>query len=160
MIHPQDVIAIGTLVRTHGKAGEVQCRTRNMYWDEAGADFILLMLDAILVPFRVVDWRGKGEDLLFTLKGISSEEQALRLIGADVYMRREDVKSTNEYAILSWQDLVGYTLNGCPITQIDDSTANVLATLEDGRLVPLHEDLIRTVDHDKRTIIMNLPQGL
>jgi len=160
MIHLQDTILIGTLARTHGKAGEVQCRTTNEYWDEAEAEFILLMLDHILVPFRVTNWRAKGADLLFTLKGITTEEQALRLIGAEVYMRREDVKETNDYAILSWQDIIGYTLNGCPIVNIDDSTANILAQLQDGRLIPLHEDLIISVDHSAHTLTMNLPQGL
>lgn len=160
MIHLQDTILIGTLARTHGKAGEVQCRTTNEYWDEAEAEFILLMLDHILVPFRVTNWRAKGADLLFTLKGITTEEQALRLIGAEVYMRREDVKETNDYAILSWQDIIGYTLNGCPIVKIDDSTANILAQLQDGRLLPLHEDLIISVDHFAHTLTMNLPQGL
>jgi len=160
MIDLKEVILIGSLVRTHGKAGEVQCRTINEYWDEAQAEFILLMLDHILVPFRVTDWRGKGADLLFTLKGITTEQQALTLIGSEVYMRREDVKQVNDYNILSWQDIVGYTLNGSPIVEIDDSTANILATLQDGRLIPLHEDLISDIDHDKRTITMNLPQGL
>jgi len=160
MIDLKDVIVIGSLVRTHGKAGELQCRTINEYWDESEAEFILLMLDHILVPFRVTDWRGKGLDLLFTLKGITTEEQAVQLIGSEVYMRRIDVKQENEYAILSWQDILGYTIDGNPIVAIDDSTANVLATLSDGRLIPLHEDLICDVDHEKRTITMNLPQGL
>jgi len=160
MILKKDTILIGALARTHGKAGEVQCRAINDYWDEADAEFILLMLDHILVPFRVTDWRCKGEDILFTLKGITTEEQALSLIGAEVYMRREDVKTENEMGVLSWQDIVGYTINGCCVVNIDDSTANVLAELQDGRLIPLHEDLITSVDHTARTITMKLPQGL
>jgi len=160
MITSDDLILIGALVRTHGKAGEIQCRTINEYWYDSDAEFILLMLDGIPVPFRVTDWRCKGSDLLFTLKGISTEQQALRLIGSDVYMRRQEVKQQNEYNILSWKELNGYSLNGCTIIDIDDSTANVLATLEDGRLIPLHEDLITSIDHLNRTLTMNLPDGL
>lgn len=160
MIDTKDTILIGTLARTHGKVGEIQCRTTNDYWDDANADFILLRLDHILVPFRVTDWRYKGEDILFSLKNITTEEQALRLVGAEVYMRREDIQQANDGTILSWQDIVGYTINGCTIVSIDDSTANILAMLQDGRLVPLHEDLITQVDHTSRAITMNLPQGL
>jgi len=160
MIELSDIIAIGTLTRTHGKAGELQCRTINNYFDDADADFVLLMLDQIPVPFRVLDWREKGADLLFTLKGISSEEQALRLVGSQVYMRREDVVTSSDYDILTWQDILGYTINGCTIVAIDDSTSNVLATLQDGRLIPLHEDLITAIDHTQHTLTMNLPQGL
>jgi len=160
MIELSDIILIGEFVRTHGKAGELQCRTLNEYWDESEAEFIMVMLDAIPVPFRVLEWRGKGADILFTLKGIATEEQALRLVGSEVYMRREDVKQVNEYNILSWQDLVGYTIDGSPIVEIDDSTVNVLATLADGRLIPLHEDLITALDPNHHTLTMNLPQGL
>jgi len=160
MILPNEIIQIGTLTRTHGKAGEVQCRTLNEYWDESEAEFIVLILDQIPVPFRVVDWRGKGADLLFTLKGIDTEPKALRLIGSEVYMLRQDVAAEGDGGILSWTDLIGYTLNGCTITDIDNSTANVLAALSDGRLIPLHEDLIASIDHNQHTIVMNLPQGL
>ncbi|MCQ2342098.1 MAG: hypothetical protein MJZ75_01200 [Paludibacteraceae bacterium] len=159
MIDPKDIIQIGSLVRTHGKAGEMQCRTINTYWEEADADFIFILLDAIPTPFRVIDWRSKGEDLLLTLKGVSDENQALRLVGNDVYMLRRDIVAEDE-AVLCWQDLVGYSLNGCTIVQIDDSTANILAQLEDGRLIPLHEDLITDINHNSRTITMNLPDGL
>lgn len=160
MIALSDIIRIGSLARTHGTQGEVQCRTINTYWDDAEADFIVLMLDHIPVPFRVTDWRGKGADLLFTLQGVTTEQQALRLIGSDVYMLRRDVAEADNDEMLCWSDLIGYTLNGCPIADIDDSTANILAQLSDGRLVPLHEDLILSIDHNKRAITMTLPEGL
>jgi len=160
MIQPSEIIPIGTLTRTHGKAGEVQCHTSNAYWDESEAQFIILMTDGIPVPFRVLDWRSKGDDLLFTLQGIDSESKALRVVGSEVYMLRTDVVAQGEHGILTWTDLIGYTINGCTIADIDDTTTNVLAQLQDGRLVPLHEDLIISIDHDQHTIVMNLPQGL
>lgn len=160
MIDTKDILPIGSLVRTHGKSGELQCRAINSYWDESDADFAILMLDGIPVPFRVIDWRCKGSDILFTFRGIDTEDAALRLVGAEVCMLRRDVVAENNTGILSWQDIVGYTINGCPIREVDDSTANVLAVMQDGRLLPLHEDLITAIDHVERTITMNLPEGL
>ncbi len=160
MIDSKDILLIGSLVRTHGKRGEVQCRTVNSFWDDSDADFIILLLDRIPVPFRVTDWRCKGDDLLLTLQGIDTEEQAQRLIGSDCYMLRRDIVSEDPSAVLCWQDIVGYSLNGTPIVEVDDSTANVLAILSDGRLIPLHEDLITAIDHQARTLTMTLPDGL
>ena len=160
MINDSDIVTIGTIVRTHGKQGELQCRTTNEYWDDAEATFLILRINAIPVPFRVLDWRVKGQDLLFTLKGITTEEQALALVGCEVSMLRSDIANPEEQALLSWQDIVGYRIGEATIEQIDDSTANVLAQLSDGRLVPLHEDLITDIDHDQRIITMNLPEGL
>lgn len=160
MINDQDIVTIGTIVRTHGKQGELQCRTTNEYWDDAEATFLILRINAIPVPFRVLDWRVKGQDLLFTLKGITTEEQALALVGCEVSMLRSDIANPEEQALLSWQDIVGYRIGEATIEQIDDSTDNVLAQLSDGRLVPLHEDLITDIDHDQRIVTMNLPEGL
>ncbi len=160
MINDSDILTIGTIVRTHGKQGELQCRTVNEYWDDAEATFLILRINAIPVPFRVLDWRVKGQDLLFTLKGITTEEQALALVGCEVSMLRSDIANPEEQALLSWQDIVGYRIGEATIEQIDDSTANVLAQLSDGRLVPLHEDLITDIDHDQRIVTMNLPEGL
>lgn len=160
MINDQDIITIGTIVRTHGKQGELQCRTINEYWDDAEATFIILRINAIPVPFRVIDWRVKGQDLLFTLKGITTEEQALSLVGCEVSMLRSNVANIEEHSVLSWQDIVGYHIGEATIEQVDESTANVLARLSDGRLVPLHEDLITDIDYDQQILTMNLPKGL
>lgn len=160
MITSKDILLIGTIARTHGKQGELQVRTVNEYWDDSDADFLILMLDAIPVPFRVLEWRVKGADLLFTLQDIATEQDALRLVGSEVYMLRRDIATTDDNTILCWQDIIGYTVQGCAIVAIDDTTANVLATLSDGRLIPLHEDLITAINHDTKTITMNLPEGL
>ena len=100
MITTQDTVLIGTLTRTHGKQGEVQCRMNNELWDEADAEFLILNLQNILVPFRVMDWRGKGaECLIFQLAGIDSEEKALPLIGADAYMLHVTTTPSVSYAV-------------------------------------------------------------
>ena len=88
MIEQNELIHIGTMRRPHGKSGELQCQMDNAYWDEADADFLILLLDGIFVPFRVEDWRGKGADsLIFRLKGVDTEAKALRLVNAEAYMR-------------------------------------------------------------------------
>lgn len=166
MIQPKEVIHIGTMRRPHGKSGEVQCQTENEYWDEAEAAFLVLSIDGILVPFRVLDWRGKGADtLIFRLKGIDTEEQATRLVNAEAYMLRRDLVDEME-SMMTWQDLVGYqvltperTSKGL-VRAVDESTVNTLLELEDGRLLPIHEDLIIEIDETQQVIVLDLPEGL
>ena len=138
----------------------------NAYWDEADADFLILLLDGIFVPFRVEEWRGKGADsLIFRLKGVNSEEKALRLVNAEAYMLRRDLAEEAE-EMMTWQDLTGYeVLNGEHVVQgkvaaVDESTINTLLELEDGRLLPVHEDLIIEIDEPQKRIILDLPEGL
>ena len=166
MIQANELIRIGTMRRPHGKSGELQCQMDNDYWDEADADFLILLLDGIFVPFRVEDWRGKGADsLIFRLKGVDTEVKALRLVNAEAYMLRRDLNEEAE-EMMTWQDLTGYeVLNSEHVVQgkvatVNESTINTLLELEDGRLLPVHEDLIIEIDEQQKRIILDLPEGL
>ena len=165
MIQANELIRIGTMRRPHGKCGELQCQMDNAYWDEADADFLILLLDGIFVPFRVEEWRGKGADsLIFRLKGVDTEAKALRLVNAEAYMLRRDLDEEEE--MMTWQDLKGYeVLNEAHemqgrVADVDESTINTLLELEDGRLLPVHEDLIIEIDEPQKRIILDLPEGL
>ena len=159
MIKPEEVISIGTLRRVHGRSGELQCHASNDLWENADAEFLILSLDAIFVPFRVEEWRTKGaEDLLFRLKGMDSEPKALRLVGAEAFMLRRDIVASDDDALMTWQDLVGRRVVDTEqggvglIRSVDETTANTLIELEDGRLLPLHEDFIQSITDDTLTV--------
>lgn len=163
MIQAQDLIAIGTMRRTHGHRGEIQCTMLNDYWDQADSEFLFLQLDQLYVPFRVLDWRGKGADtLIFTLSGIESEPEAARLVGAPAYMRRADMSAEAEEQI-AWSDLVGYRVidqeSGTlgTVAEVDEQTINTLLTLDDGRMMPIHEDFILSIDTQAHELHVNLP---
>ena len=169
MIRDDETIRIGTVTRTHGNRGEVQCLTCNGLWEEADAEFLVLRLDGIQVPFRVTDWRSKGADtLLFTLDGIDSEQKAQALAGAEALMLRRDVATDDggEADMTAWQDLTGWHLytagGGCAgvIRRVDESTANILAETDKGRLLPLHEDLIVRFDTVKKELQLSLPDDI
>jgi 16S rRNA processing protein RimM len=163
MITNEQVIAIGRLTRTHGKHGELQCLMSNEYWDNADAVFIILRLDNILVPFRVLDWRGKGSDsLIFKLEHIEDEQEAQRLIGAEAYMLISDMNQEAE-VLPTWQSLVGFQVVDTDqgdlgfVEQVDETTINTLITLNDGRLIPIHEDFIIDINTDNKQLIICLP---
>lgn len=163
MITESEVISIGTLRRPHGKQGEIQCQMLNEYWDDAEADFIILRINNILVPFRVTNWRGKGADtLIFQLSGIDSEEEASRLCGTEAYMLRRDM-TEEEDTQLTWQQLVGYQVidtdqgNLGEVMDVDESTINTLITLADERMIPIHEDFIVSIDESEKILTITLP---
>ena len=163
MITTEQVISIGHITRTHGKRGEIQCLTTNEYWDNAAATFLILSIDNILVPFRVLDWRGKGSDsLIFQLNHITDEQAAQPLIGCPAYMLLSDMNEEDE-VMPTWQSLLGYrgidTDQGelGTITHVDETTINTLITLNNNQLIPLHEDFIIHIEPDKQLITICLP---
>ena len=134
MITDKDVLSIGVLKRTR-------------YNDLP--EFIFVKRDGLLVPFR--------------------SEQVSELIGEEAFVLRSDVQEEGE-EMLTWQDLVGYTImdegdDGAwteigVIAAVDESTINTLATLEDGRLVPLHEDFILDIDEEAHVLRVHFPFAL
>ena len=163
MITTEQVISIGRLTRTHGKRGELQCLMTNDYWDNAEASFIILLLDNILVPFRVVDWRGKGSDtLIFQLDYITDEQEAQRLVGTEVFMLISEMNQEDEL-LPTWQSLVGYSVIDTDqgdlgmVQDVDETTINTLITLNDGRMIPIHEDFIVDINTEDKQLTICLP---
>ena len=163
MITSEQVISIGRLTRTHGKRGELQCLMSNEYWDNAEANFLILKLDNILVPFRVLDWRGKGSDsLIFQLSHVHDEQEAQRLIGAEAFMLISDMNQEDEL-LPTWQSLIGYRVMDTDqgdlgiVEEVDETTINTLITLNDGRLIPIHEDFIIDINAEDKQLTIRLP---
>jgi 16S rRNA processing protein RimM len=163
MITNEQVISIGRLTRTHGKRGEVQCLLNNEYWDNSEANFLILKLDNILVPFRVLDWRGKGSDsLIFQLDNISDEQEAQRLVGTEAFMLINDINQEDE-VMPTWQSLIGYTVVDTDqgelgtVKEVDETTINTLITLNDGRMMPIHEDFIIDLNAEDKLLTICLP---
>lgn len=163
MITNEQVISIGRLTRTHGKRGELQCLMNNEYWDNAEANFLIIKLDNILVPFRVLDWRGKGSDhLIFQLDNITDEQEAQRLIGAEAFMLISDMNQEDEL-LPTWQSLIGYRVVDTDqgdlgiVEEVDETTINTLITLNDGRMIPIHEDFIIDINTEDKLLTICLP---
>ena len=141
----KNLTPIGTIRKTHGTNGEVQALMNSDLFVDTDPDFIILELDVIKVPFRVLDWRSKGDDVLLQLKGVDSEQKANRLVGAQVFMESADEEGEK---LMTWQDLVGLRVVDDEqgevgvVEHVDESTANILLFLKDGRVLPIHEDFI------------------
>ena len=163
MITTEQVISIGRITRTHGKRGEIQCLTTNEYWDNAEATFLILNIDNIFVPFRVLDWRGKGSDsLIFQLDLINDEQSAQQLIGCQAYMLASNLSEDDEL-LPTWQSLTGYRVLDTDqgelgtIIHVDETTINTLITLDNDQLLPLHEDFIIDIDQENKLLTICLP---
>ena len=166
MIRQEEVYKIGKLGKTHGVKGEISFLFDDDVFDRTDADYLILEIDGILVPFFIEEYRFKTDsNALMKFDGIDTQERARELTGCDVYFRRDIADEDSEH--LSWAELIGYTLidaaSGAEvgtIASVDDSTINILFGLEDGKLIPASEELITNVDTSKHQIAINLPEGI
>ncbi len=127
MITEKDLISIGVLKRNH---------------DDNLPPFIFVRRDGLFVPFR--------------------SEDIAELRGEEAFVLRSDIAEEAD-GLMTWQDLVGYTIEDDEagaigtIDEIDESTINTLATLQDGRMVPLHEDFIIEIDEEAHVLHVHFP---
>jgi len=166
MIRQEEVYKIGRLGKAHGVKGEVSFQFDDDVFDRTDADYLILDIDGILVPFFMEEYRFRSDALaLVKFCDVDTQERASELTGSNVYFPR--ALAEDEEGMPSLASLIGFDLveekDGIrvgTIATIDDSTANLLFELEDGRLIPASDDLITDINIKERTIKMEIPEGL
>ena len=170
MIRQEEVYHIGRIGRPHGIKGELIFMFSDDVFDHVDADYLILQVDGILVPFFIEEYRFRtDESVLLKLEGIDTQEQARELTNCEVFFPRSMAKSQEEG--ISWAQIVGFRIvNGTErmpvgtINSVDDTTENVLleVTSPTGKdlLIPAAPALIHDIDEEQRVIIMDLPEGL
>ena len=166
MIKQEEVYKIGRLGKAHGVKGEVSFQFDDDIFDRVDADYLVLDIDGILVPFFMEEYRFRNDTVcLVKFCDIDTQQRAQELTGCDVYFPRALAEEADND--LSLASLVGFTIVSAPdgfpvgiIASIDDTTANILFELEDGHFIPANDDLIVDIDTEHRQIRMNIPEGL
>ena len=166
MIKKEDVYKIGRIGKAHGVKGEVTFQFDDDVFDRVDAEYLILEVDGILVPFFMEEYRFRSDSTaLVKFEDIDTQDRARELTNCDVYFPRE--LSDNDEEEISWSFLVGFSIidnesgkNVGTIANIDDNTMNILFELEDGTLIPASEELITDIDKDNKTITIALPEGI
>lgn len=167
MIRPEEVYRIGRIGKAHGVKGEVTLLFDDDIFDRVDADYLVLEVDGILVPFFIEEYRFRSDTTaLMKFEDIDTQERARELTNCDVYFPR-DLTPLDDEDELRWSFFVGFDIVDAKtgktvgtIARVDDQTVNVLFELEDGTLVPAAEELITAVDQKGKTITIALPEGL
>ena len=161
MIREDEVYQIGVVTRTHGIRGEVAMAFTDDVWDRAEADYLVLRIDGILVPFFMEEYRFRSDSVaLVKFCDIDTQERARELTGCDVFFPR--ALAADDEAPLSLNSLVGFDIveetlrNGCRVL----SDLREVAPARE-RLQPLRElvaergtslrlAIVRILDHQRQ----------
>jgi len=103
-------------------------------------EFVFVQRDGLFVPFRSSD--------------IAS------LMGEEIFVLKQEMEIDEDE--MAWVDFEGWTVvegdtTIGKIVRVDDSTMNIFAELEDGRMLPLHEDFIAEIDEENHLLHVKLP---
>lgn len=170
MIAEESVYKVGSLARVHGLKGEISFAFTDDVWDRVDADYLVLRVDGILVPFFLEEYRFRSDSVaLLKFVDIDNADDALPYVGCDVYFPF-DLTPEEAPEDLRWSNFTGFSVflkdvEGTvgTISHVDDSTANVLFTIDMASgevLVPAVEEFIVDVDYASRRLTLDLPEGL
>ena len=166
MIKQEEVYRIGRLGKAHGIKGEVSLQFDDDVFDRVDAEYLVLDIDGILVPFFMEEYRFRSDSVaLVKFCDVDTQQRASELTGCDVYFPRalaDENEDNVSYAMLVGFDIIDASTGSKvgTVAAIDDTTVNLLFELEDGRLIPASDDLISDIDMKQGEIRMNIPEGL
>lgn len=168
MIKKEEVFKIGILNKPHGVKGEVSFTFTDDIFDRVDCNYLVLLMDGILVPFFIEEYRFKSDTtVLMKFEGIDTAEKARKLTNVEVYFPTKYADETEE--IPSWNFFVGFDVEDVEhgrlgtITQVDDSTMNILFVVEregEELLLPAHEEFICDLDKKNKLLKVKIPEGL
>lgn len=167
MIRREDVYRIGRLGRAHGIKGELSMIIDDDTFDRVEAEYLVLEIDGIMVPFFMEEYRFKTDDtVLVKFEDVDTQERAKQLTGTDVFFPRA-LAGEAETDELRYAQLVGFGVinmaDGSKVGEIiavDEQTVNIMFELADGKLIPASEELIDDIDVEKKEITMVIPEGI
>lgn len=160
---------IGKLVAVHGLQGELLLK------HELGKKTSLKGLQAIFIeekknsfiPWFIASTKIKNEEEVYlNLEGINTRESAGKLTQKEIWVPEIDFKKFA--AKTAPASLLGYT-----IINKDESLGEILELIEQPHqllcrleikgkevLIPLHDETLQKVDHKKKEVLVELPDGL
>lgn len=162
----EDLYKIGKIGKPHGVKGEVSFHFSDDVFDRTEAEYLMLCIDGLMVPFFMEEYRFRSDETaLVKFCDIDTQERASELTGYEVFFPRDVADDDDDN--LSWAEIIGYSLidsatskNVGKIASVDDSTINILFELEDGTLIPASIELITNVDKKHKEIEIELPDGI
>jgi 16S rRNA processing protein RimM len=166
------LIKVGHTQKVHGIKGELKLIIEDHFVDDAfEAEALFLEIKGQKVPYFVEEMQ-EGNSLILKLEGVDTRNDAEQLMHKDVYMRREDIRVSDEVIDaggMYYKYMEGFTIFDTEegeiaiISEVAEFPQQEMAYITYKKkllLIPLNEELIVEVNREAKTVLMNLPEGL
>ncbi len=164
-----DYFEIGHVDNTHALKGEMKVRNYSdnpKKFEELKS--ILIMKNNSYVEYKIENVRYQKDIVLLKLKDVDTIEEAEKLKGCSIYIKREDAQdlADNEHYIadlIGSEEYEGDTLLGVLDDVFTAGVADVYVVKckgKDDLLLPALESVILEIDVEKKIIKVAIPEGL
>lgn len=169
MIRKEEVYKIGIFNKPHGIHGELSFTFTDDIFDRVDCDYLICLLDGILVPFFIEEYRFRSDSTaLVKLEGIDTAERARMFTNIEVYFPAKFAEEAGP-GEASWDFFVGFHVEDVnhgklgKVVDVDTSTVNTLFVIEhdgDELLLPAQEAFIVGIDQQHKLMTVDVPEGL
>jgi len=165
-VNELDLVHIGFISKTHGYHGHLKISVESEFIEAFGlCKFLFIDIETMLIPFFIEE-KKTHHNLLVKLEGLDSKEDAQTLNSSHIYVDRKYIVETQ--AEDSYKALIGYiVLNESnqigilkDIQEFPQQLMGVIMHGDQELLIPLHDQLIDSIDHTSKSISLTLPEGL
>ncbi|MBC7451901.1 MAG: 16S rRNA processing protein RimM [Cytophagales bacterium] len=167
---PSDNILWGNIIKVHGVKGEVMVQVfSDDLSDYKTLESVFVEIKQKQIPFFLSSFNfATQKRCILSFDDITGIEQAKTLVGCDIYIPVSQMAEADE-GRMTYQSIVGF--------DVIDSVQGKLGTISDffqktGQdllmmdykdaevLIPVTEEIIRSVDSEKKEVYTTLPDGL
>lgn len=158
------MLTVAQVLKSNGIDGEILLSFRDIAPEDIDLqEPVFIDFDGLPVPFFVESFTQRGTSrALVRLTGVNNLRDADELVGKEVSINYLSDEGGEE-------DFIGWTIvdeNGQEVGEVidyEDIPGNlciVVETKEGQSLIPLHEDLVLSIDEASKTLSMIVPSGL
>jgi 16S rRNA processing protein RimM len=169
----EKLVCIGTITRSHGVQGGVIVKLdRDDAEKYSNKEWVFIEIDGGPVPFFVLNCSVKDSStLILTLDGVKEEKKARKLSNYKLFViaSKEKKEKTTTLSPNENEDFIDYSIIDSKtgplgvITSFLDYPGNPLFNVKTPAgdvLIPIHPDFLIKIDDRKKTILLDLPEGL
>jgi 16S rRNA processing protein RimM len=155
---------IAQVLKSNGTDGELLISFFDVYPEDIDLqEPVFINFDGLPVPFFFESFTPRGTNrALVRLTGVHNLKDADELAGSAVYadyFEEEDGEDLTGWSVIN---AAGGAKIG-PIVGYEDIPGNLCVYVDAAQgqvLLPLHQDLVVNMDHEKREITLTIPEGL
>lgn len=163
-----DLLQIAKVLKSNGTDGELLMGFRDLDPEDIDLEEpVFIYYDGLPVPFFIESLTRRGmSKALVRLTSITSLEDAEEVVGQAVYMEKDALAFEDDGQDL--EELIGWTLydGGSRVGEVsgvEDIPGNPCLYVDvqgSEAMIPLHPDLLDSMNPEKKEIHMHLPEGL
>lgn len=167
----EEYISVGKLGKPHGIAGAFRFLLHRQLKSKAKfPKHFLLHIKGSYLPWFIAEAELTGFDNgLLKFEDITSPEKARTYSGCELFLTEKDVNTYFRKDAEGYNFLKGYQVSDetagplGALLEVEETPAQLLITVDySGRevLIPLVDDFIVELNKRKKTLLLNLPEGL